>query len=693
MKKRLFPILLTVLMAFIIMPMAAGTVHAESGSVTIDGVTYTPNDDGQTAVVSGCMKEYLLSQIDIRSMVRINGTNYTVTSIGASAFQGCENLSGITIPTTVTSIGDAAFQLSGLTAITFANGSSLTSIGDEAFKQCYNLKSITIPAGVTSIGDGAFEACGELTTITFANESDLTSIGASAFQGCSGLTGITIPAGVTSIGASAFQKCYALVDIAIPAGVTSIGDYAFRDTSIGVFHYIGNETDWESITKGTNWQSEMYRATHCITDQDTRKATPDHDGYIDRYICNEDGWSYGGTVISRPVISLSETSFAYDGTVKKPTVIVKDGKGETIAGDNYTVTIRNSAGTQVTDPKDQGIYKVNVTMQGDKYEGTKVLAYTIGDPNSIQDANVVLSAETFTYNGTVQKPTIVTIGGMDLTEGADYTAEWSNASSTNAGTYTVTITGNEFYPGTTTASYTIDPKTVTVKANNASRTYGKNDPAEYTATVSGLLGTDTVTYKVAREKGNNAGTYAIIPTGETAQGNYAVSYKNGTFTINPKTVTPTVKTSNKVYTGKALKPAVTVRDGTVTLKSGTDYTVGYSNNKKAGKASARVTLKGNYKGSRTATFKILPKKAGISRAVPGKKLVKLTMSAKVAATGGTVYQIQYRIKTTTTRDKTRTIKKLKTGKQYQFKVRAYKSVSGTKYYGAWSGVTTTGKVK
>ena len=75
------------------------------------------------------------------------------------------------------------------------------------------------------------------------------------------------------------------------------------------------------------------------------------------------------------------------------------------------------------------------------------------------------------------------------------------------------------------------------------------------------------------------------------------------------------------------------------------------------------------------------------------------MSAKVAATGGTVYQIQYRIKgtskwkTTTTRDKTRTIKKLKTGKQYQFKVRAYKSVSGTKYYGAWSGVTTTGKVK
>ena len=75
------------------------------------------------------------------------------------------------------------------------------------------------------------------------------------------------------------------------------------------------------------------------------------------------------------------------------------------------------------------------------------------------------------------------------------------------------------------------------------------------------------------------------------------------------------------------------------------------------------------------------------------------MSTKVSATGGTVYQIQYRVKgsskwkTTTAKTKTKTIKKLKKGKQYQFKVRAYKSVSGTKYYGAWSGVSTTGKVK
>lgn len=244
-------------------------------------------------------------------------------------------------------------------------------------------------------------------------------------------------------------------------------------------------------------------------------------------------------------------------------------------------------------------------------------------PISIEGAEVILSADTFTYNSTVQKPTIGTIGGMDLTEGTDYTAEWSNASSTNAGTYSVTITGAGDYTGTASASYT----------------------------------------------------------------------------INAKAVTPTVKISNKVYTGKALKPAVTVKAGTKTLKSATDYTVSYKNNTKVGKASAKVTLKGNYKGSKTATFKILPRKAGISKAAPGKKQVIVTMSTKVSATGGTVYQIQYRVKgaakwkTTTTKSKTKTIKKLKKGKRYQIKVRAYKSVGGTKYYGAWSKVKTTKKIK
>ena len=88
----------------------------------------------------------------------------------------------------------------------------------------------------------------------------------------------------------------------------------------------------------------------------------------------------------------------------------------------------------------------------------KVNSYPPGGqttPMSIRDAKVVLSESSYVYNGKVQRPAIVTIGGQTLTAGTDYTAVWSNASSKDAGTYTVTITGKGSCEGTTASTYTI----------------------------------------------------------------------------------------------------------------------------------------------------------------------------------------------------------------------------------------------
>ena len=94
----------------------------------------------------------------------------------------------ITIPNSVTSIGDYAFfYCSSLTSITIPN--SVTSIGICAFSACYNLTSITIPNGVTSIGEWAFYGCSSLTSITIGNS--VTSIGDYAFSWCPYLTSIT----------------------------------------------------------------------------------------------------------------------------------------------------------------------------------------------------------------------------------------------------------------------------------------------------------------------------------------------------------------------------------------------------------------------------------------------------------------------------------------------------------------------
>ena len=101
----------------------------------------------------------------------------------------------------------------------------MTSIGSGAFYGCESLTNVTIPNSVTSIGYDAFEGCKSLTSITIPNS--VTSIVESAFEGCKALTSITIPDSVTGIGPSAFSGCESLSSITIPDSVTSIGGAAF----------------------------------------------------------------------------------------------------------------------------------------------------------------------------------------------------------------------------------------------------------------------------------------------------------------------------------------------------------------------------------------------------------------------------------------------------------------------------------
>ena len=93
---------------------------------------------------------------------------------------------------------------------------------DKSLLQKYpNLTNVTIPEGVTSIGNEAFQSCTSLTSINIPDS--VTSIGGSAFNNCSKLTSITIPNSVTSIGGYAFYNCSKLTSVTIPDSVTSIG--------------------------------------------------------------------------------------------------------------------------------------------------------------------------------------------------------------------------------------------------------------------------------------------------------------------------------------------------------------------------------------------------------------------------------------------------------------------------------------
>ena len=162
----------------------------------------------------------------------VGGTTYTLTAIGDFAFS-FKDLTSVTIPATVTSIGRNAFAAcASLTTVDLSNASGLNTIGDSAFHSS-GLTSITIPAAVTSIGKAAFTNCTSLATVDLSNASGLDTIGSNVF-GLTAITSITIPAAVKSIEDTAFGNCKKLttVDLSNASGLNTIGEKAFYSTGI-----------------------------------------------------------------------------------------------------------------------------------------------------------------------------------------------------------------------------------------------------------------------------------------------------------------------------------------------------------------------------------------------------------------------------------------------------------------------------
>ena len=186
-----------------------------------------------TNVVGATFNHYS-GVITIPEKIKFEGVEYTVTSIGSFAFNGCANLSAVTVPNSVKHMGVNAFYgCSRLQSFTIPDG--IISIEKSTFQGCSGLTSITIPQNVTNIGWSAFNSCSNLSSLTLPNS--LTTIGESAFSGCTGLTSVDIPNSVTTIGPCAFYKC-GLTSITIPDGVKIIQTETFGDcvdlTSISI---------------------------------------------------------------------------------------------------------------------------------------------------------------------------------------------------------------------------------------------------------------------------------------------------------------------------------------------------------------------------------------------------------------------------------------------------------------------------
>ena len=365
------------------------------------------------------------------------------------------------------------------------------------------------------------------------------------------------------------------------------------------------------------------------------------------------------------------TSLVKQGAAGRSVIDVPTQSGTlTYNGSSQTVALTGSGYTKggTTSGTAAGSYTATATPDSthcwsDGGTGAKNVSWSIGKKSITPSVTLSKTSVTYGDSGWNTLPTVTVTGdSKTLVSGTDYTASWSPSSVTGAGTYTVTVTLKGNYSGSKTATYTVNQASVTVPTaktgltyNGSSQTGVNNIPSTTYASASGTSS--------ATAAGSYSVTYTLTSTTNCKWADNTTGAKTVSWSIGKKSITPSVSLSKTSVTygnsGWSTLPTVTVTGDSKTLASGTDYTATWSPSSVsgAGTYTVTVTLKGNYSGSKTATYTVnkmtltVTGLAATNRAYDGTKTVAIAGgSLSGVVSGDSVSATMPRVGTVATAD-------------------------------------------
>lgn len=293
------------------------TVTGYSGQSTDitfpEKVTYGSDEYTVTCIGTDALKNFKNSKVAINVTIP-----NTYTSIDTEAFQYCEGLTSITIPGSITNIGFHAFDGSGLTSVTFSEGTNPLKFGAKPFMNCTSLTALTIPARTSSITNNPIDGCTSLQTLSVesgssnfyaqdntlyaanedayslisyapgstvtsitipatVNEKPVTKIDMGAFQNNTVIQDVTIPASVTAFGSSAFDNCSALKKVSIAAESVTLSGSCFTNLAPNSVIEVANDTvknSFESTSTYTKYYTAGNTTVQVKSNEPEPEATP-----------------------------------------------------------------------------------------------------------------------------------------------------------------------------------------------------------------------------------------------------------------------------------------------------------------------------------------------------------------------------------------------------------------------------------